>query len=550
MLKNNDFKHQLINLKNIIGFSLLLSSSYYFYKYSSFANKDMLAFSIDFFILFIFSIIFFLLIKNVFRKIKLVLPIKICNLLFNFFLTYLFVQTIRGFLYLINSKLTISNVILENITFLENFSILSNRLTIFLLPFVICFLMIFFNHKRLREFIRFFSIVGFVFFAVLIFREISNQLMLLKISKEALSQNFKYVKNNTIENNKKVLWIIFDGFDPQITFNEKKIIKNLPTFKIFKENAVFHGKMYPPAEKTINSLPAILMGLETNGHLIKDKKYYLKKKDNSFIEFNYENSIFGRLNKIGFSSSVFSSVLEYCSAYIFPNNFNMCLERTKKTKKSTISYFDGVYFTFLPINKINYLISMFVNKNEKTFKKKINYEDYYNINIIEQYITSNDLDGFNTIFVPDVKKSIEDSSLTFVHLYIPHPGNQSYAEKLSGKFPDDDFASYLINLKLSDIALMKLTKLMQKYDDHMIILSSDHWFRSRDRNRSNVYPALFLSKISNQNQPFIIEDTESSSIYIQEIVYRFFTSEIKNHEDIVTYLKSKTEHSTYVNFNN
>jgi hypothetical protein len=550
MLKNNDLKFNSINTKSIIGFSLLLSSSYYFYKYSSFTNKNFFLFIGDFFTLFVFSLIFFYFLKKIFIKLEFFLHEKIYKLIFSFFLSYLFIQVIRGFLYLINSKLTISNLIINYITLFQNTAFLSNRLLIYLLPFFICFLIIIFNQKKFEKFIRFFSIIGFVFFTVLVFREFNNYITVLKVLKEVPFVNFKYETQNIKENNKKVLWIIFDGFDPQITFQNEKILNNLPNFKNFKDTSVIHEKMYPPAEKTINSLPAILMGLETKGHLIKDKKYYLKKKDDNFVKFNYENSIFGRLNKSGIISSVFSSVLEYCSAYIIPNNFKMCIEKKRNKSIPIAAYFDGIYFTFFPINKINFFTSIIFNSNKKNLNNEINYENFYNIGVKKEHINSNDLDGFNTIFLSDVKRSLKKSNLTFIHLYVPHPGNQSYAKKVTGKFPQDDFVSYLINLKLSDIALGKLLKTIEQYEDHMIILSSDHWFRSRDKNRSNIYPALFMGKISDQNDAFTIKNSESSSIYIQELIYNFFISEIKNHNDMTIFLKSRTEHSTYVNLNN
>ena len=33
----------------------------------------------------------------------------------------------------------------------------------------------------------------------------------------------------------------------------------------------------------------------------------------------------------------------------------------------------------------------------------------------------------------------------------------------------------------------------------MIIISSDHWFRAKDRNKNKIYPSLFMVS-TNQNQ--------------------------------------------------
>ena len=53
----------------------------------------------------------------------------------------------------------------------------------------------------------------------------------------------------------------------------------------------------------------------------------------------------------------------------------------------------------------------------------------------------------------------------------------------------------MLNLKLTDIVLKKMLYIVDKIniEDKMLILSSDHWYRLRDRN--NPHPALFIAKI-------------------------------------------------------
>ena len=66
-----------------------------------------------------------------------------------------------------------------------------------------------------------------------------------------------------------------------------------------------------------------------------------------------------------------------------------------------------------------------------------------------------------------------------MHLYIPHPGNFKYAEKLLGIYSEDELNSHILNLKITDIAIKKIYKEIRKYENYMIIISSDHWFRAK-----------------------------------------------------------------------
>ena len=84
-------------------------------------------------------------------------------------------------------------------------------------------------------------------------------------------------------------------------------------FNEFKKNSFIHQKMFAPAKKTLTSMPAQLIGTKTIGTDIKDGVFKLLVDKKSSIDFSYENTIFGRLEKMGFDLSILSSVLPYCS---------------------------------------------------------------------------------------------------------------------------------------------------------------------------------------------------------------------------------------------
>ena len=535
------------SIKNIIGLSFLLTSVYYFYKYSIFANKNFIIFFIDLSILFLSTLGIFFLVKFIIKKIEYNFSNKkFIDILLIAFSSYLSVQSLKGFIFLINNKLTLSGLLIKKIFYIFEFNnLVSDRLLIYFTPYILFFVFYFIFKIKISKIIKFISIIGYVFLSILFFREFDNN---LKINNKINENSLKIINTESIKNSnkdKKVIWIIFDGFDPQIAFNpEKEII--LPNFKNILETSVFGKNFYSPAKSTINSVPALLLGSQTRGHIIKDGKYYLKDQNLELIQLSFKNSIFGKLNQLGLKSSIFSSVLEYCTAYLKSNEYLHCKEREKDHNYVTTKrYFEGVFFTFSFINKIKYLIQWPKEINNKPTKTNHNYNDYNDLKIYNKNFDEDDVDGYKTIFYSEINQSIKDSNLIFIHLFIPHPGNYEHAKNVFNRLPIDDLDSHMLNLKLSDIAIGKIISLIPDIDNTMIVIASDHWLRSKDKNPKNIYPAMFLAKIMNDNKKITI-NKNSSSIYIKELILKYLKSEINNHDDINSFIKEKPMHQTFI----
>ena len=213
------------SFKDIVGLSLLLTTTYYFYKYSTFANKSFFIFFLDLSLLFLFSFFYFFLIKSIIGKIEYKVNRKFINILLIVFSSYLCVQTLKGFIFLINSKLTISNLLTTKIFYIFDFgNLILDKAIIYSIPYISFFIIFFLTKIRVIKIIKFVSIVGYIFLSVLLFREINTNLIInAKIKNNSTKILNNYVIKN-IDKNRKVIWILFDGFDPQIAFDSKKRI--------------------------------------------------------------------------------------------------------------------------------------------------------------------------------------------------------------------------------------------------------------------------------------------------------------------------------------
>ena len=136
--------------------------------------------------------------------------------------------------------------------------------------------------------------MGYIFFVIVIFREIrTNPYSNINSDFEGIKFDYEIKEKNTIEKNRKVLWIIFDEFDPELAFDTSdKDFKFMNNFKELIKNSFFHSQMFPPAKDTIDSMPAQLVGIQTLGHYVKGNTYFIKSDlNNEFVELNYQNTI-------------------------------------------------------------------------------------------------------------------------------------------------------------------------------------------------------------------------------------------------------------------
>ena len=192
---------------NIFGISLLLLASFYFYKFSIFAVPDIFFILSELFkillLLFIINFVFIFTQNNKFRDYFLFiflifLSIFFLKLLFNisgnislhFFLKKIY-SLIFGFK--IDGKIPLFVKILSYIT-----------------PFIIISIILFILKKKLKKIKRFFVIFGFFISFVVVWD-------LIKIfDKQKMINNNNPKKEIALnEKSKKVLWLLFDGLDPE-----------------------------------------------------------------------------------------------------------------------------------------------------------------------------------------------------------------------------------------------------------------------------------------------------------------------------------------------
>jgi hypothetical protein len=390
-----------------------------------------------------------------------------------------------------------------------------------LIPFFIVFILLITLKDKLDNLARFLGALGIAFLLIVSYRLVdSNEAFHIATWKS----DVKYAP--TQANARKVIWIVFDEFDPEVAFS-KKNLDDLPNFKFLMDGAVNHSKMYAPSNATIISIPSMLMGVPTYGNNYKGVGILdVKTSEKTLLPFNYKNTIFQRLAEGKFNASILGYYHPYCELF-------------QQTKCQAFPMFQDFKW-------YSGIVNAYASRGAlKLFDKLFNVH-YVSSSSVDSmaYITEKQLSLLSG-FVLD-----ENVDFSFIHLNVPHlPSNyaQEFFNVTSSSQFSNNLVNYKLNLRLADHSLGLILRDIDQIKDKkvLLILSSDHWFRAKDEGKVVSSPALFIAKINEDNQKISLTKS-TSSIYIEEMVNKFLNNEISSHGDIQNYLSDKSFHKTYL----
>jgi hypothetical protein len=410
------------------------------------------------------------------------------------------------------------------------------------------------NINKIYEIIKILNISGYVFF-VLFFS--------LILKKEIFSDNLSILTNrvnneikktqsetsNILVNKgnfeKQVVWIVFDEFDPQIAF-DTKYKKYLENFEKLKENSFYASRIYPPAKDTIESMPAQLIGVHTDGNILDydGSLFVVDSKNKKKIEFNYKNSLFYKLNEDKFSTAIQSSVINYCK-YI--GNYKCQTSEPYKDQVNRLEILFAFFSHINPLQKITSFRRHIASINEKDFIDDLDdsllVENLKDLDInFKNYISIKKNDIKELIDIDKITNELNSgTNLIFIHIYLPHLPS-TYSESIFNITPSNDLEKYIANLKLSDLILKSIFEniLQIKNKEVMLITSSDHWLRKKDRNINNYYPALLIAKIIKDDTKIEFND-QTNLIYLGNLIHGYLKNQILSHEEIEKFFYSNID---------
>ncbi len=361
------------------------------------------------------------------------------------------------------------------------------------------------------------KVTALIFFALLAYRVYDSNFPLRKPEISHNISQIKSINQNLEEKKRRVIFIVFDEFDPSIAFSSDDSNIDLPNFQRLIQQSFYAPNALPPAKSTAESIPAMLIGTATSGNLYGNKNnLYVKASKEKLIEFSQSNAIFSKIPGGPQSMAIMGFYHPYCKIF-------------KIEKCISFPYHN---FPIEPTSLSSLLPRSITGELRNSHQ-------------LLAYTTEKQLELL-PFFLNDKSKN-----LIYIHLNIPHLEAHYAAKVLGRNIKKTSDENYELNLQLSDEILgtaMEIIRQTQSEDENvLLILCSDHWFRntSRPRDDSNGLPALLIIKSLSDDSP-VLYQSPLSTHHLPELSVDFLNGKITKNMEIKNWFKEKPVYKTYI----
>jgi hypothetical protein len=393
------------------------------------------------------------------------------------------------------------------------------EIIIYSLPIILSgFTYYFFYHKK-REINKFINILLIIFIVLSLIR--LGKMPVYNINNSYLLLEKKTEIEKKIVKEKKIFFIIFDELDYGFL---SKNLKYLPSINKLISKSFFHRNFYSPGSYTIHSIPSILLGTSYKKHYYKNGFINIVDQENKEIEFKSENTLIEDVKKKNMDAVIYGYHLAYCK--IFKNI--TCYDQFYH-KKRRINYKVSLK-EFLHDLYLGYIINL-----DKIIPLKTDYKNFNNKIITDnEYLLKENI-KFG-ILNPDAElmylttKKMINSEENFIYMHYPYPHPPLQID-VSDHY--SQMNSYEKNFLLVEKTVEFITQDLEKNEESLLIITSDHWYKERNLNteKNKKYPVFLLSKIIGDDSYHETSIANHGAV-LRKFVNFFLEEKINNNYDI------------------
>jgi len=339
----------------------------------------------------------------------------------------------------------------------------------------------------------------------------------------------------------RIIWFIFDELDQRLTFVRRPDSVKMPELDRLRSQALYASNAYPPAGKTLLSIPALLTGRYVSKATISNSKELLIAFDDATQpeSLSSQSNIFSRARRMGLNSAVMGWYHPYCR--LIGRSLVTCSihggsrwDMPEMTMWEMFPYVVNPGWMPTVWKNIPLLKKLGVKARLHRF-----YENKSKSVRIRRYV--NMLTNAKAVVANPV------FDLVFVHWTIPHPVGIYNRTKKELAW-DGGKQTYLDNLELVDKTIGELRHSMERagmWQTSTLIISSDHAFRTflwplATEERKAVEGQFdarvpFLIKLAGQQRSIVYERT-LNTVVTHDLILALLESRIKDPENLVEWL--------------
>jgi hypothetical protein len=269
----------------------------------------------------------------------------------------------------------------------------------------------------------------------------------------------------------RVVWVIFDEWDQELTFPERPSRIQLPEIDRLRATGFSATEANRPNLFTDWSMPALTTGIALDDvHPEGPAELMIRPVGSAkFIRWSEQDTVFREARKMGFNTAVVAWAIPYCR--VLKDDLSSCWWWSGSSQYNSVG-------SSLPEMCVNRVRSLFENIYRSPFGQSLSTTRH-------MWVTES-----------VVAKSLEVASdpnvgLALLHMPVPHPPyfydaatgkNDRGARPVTGIFKQTQ-EGYIDALALTDKIVGQLRHSMEQagvWDSTTVILSADHSFRHRE----------------------------------------------------------------------
>lgn len=382
---------------------------------------------------------------------------------------------------------------------------------------------------RLRQTMKFLSLLGFAFAALAVVRIVPHPPASHAPVPEAARTASAPPPQTSAA--RRVVWIIFDELDYDETFGADTAwaARALPNLIRLRGQSVSATQAYSPAKDTEESLPALLMSAPVRGsRFAADGTFWVSIAGASSRRFAQEDTVFARLPGGPQSAAVLGYYHPYCKILFAVGSCrSFYLGNAGR-------WFDGLLF--------------FSN----TIAGLIRWIPAATTGVPDQLLQAVDpMFRISTEMARTAPALLAQSAqaLVFVHYNIPHYPAAMAQRTLNLRADPGDQASYRDNLLLVDRVIGQImaqvsTELRSAPGQELLlVLSSDHWHRMNSLTTARRIP--FLAWHVSESEPVSMPQP-ISTLHTADLIVDFLEGKITTHAEIARWWQGKPLIPTWI----
>ncbi|MBZ5594945.1 MAG: alkaline phosphatase family protein [Acidobacteriia bacterium] len=346
----------------------------------------------------------------------------------------------------------------------------------------------------------------------------------------------------------RVLWVLFDEMDEDLTFTARPSWLSLPELDRLRAESVYAAHAMSPGPATVSSIPSLI-----TGHLVSDAQpagyrelritYQDAGRTRSWIE---EPSIFSSVRERGLNAAIagwyhpygrlFGKFLAQCS-------WQQCVCATPFLVAENYSRRRGVWMGALGLVGRQAALFPLVQRLGVLHVGEGTAQDWEAAR--EQQL------GDYVEIRKAAHEMIADPRLDLVFLHWPIPHPLGIFDRASGKLGTGTRSNYLDNLQLVDITIGEIRRALENsgmWENTTVLVSSDHplrgfwqqelaWDREEAAvvSRSNSGSVPFLLKLAGQKQG-LVYNGRFNAVITHDLILGVLDGKLKSPEQIVSFI--------------